>query len=66
MDQSVLSYCVIYRLDQSILNSIFLKHVAMGKTIVATGITTIVMDIDNSYVATDADDIIIPVATVFL
>jgi hypothetical protein len=25
MDQSVLSYCVTYRMDQSVLNSIFLK-----------------------------------------
>jgi hypothetical protein len=44
MDQSVLSYYIIYRMDQSILNSIFkiwsdgLKHSSDGPWLVAMGI----------------------------
>jgi hypothetical protein len=56
MDQSVLSYFVIYDMYQSILNCIFLKSIATGITTVATGV-------DNSYVVMGVDDIIMPVAT---
>jgi hypothetical protein len=59
MYQSVLPYCVIYDMDQSIINSIFKKYVV-------TGITTEATDVDNSYVATGVDDIIISVATILL
>jgi hypothetical protein len=38
----------------------------MSITTVATGITTVAMDIDNSYVAMDIDDIIMPIATILL
>jgi hypothetical protein len=30
------------------------------------GITIVVMDVDNSYVATTVDDVIMPVATIIL
>jgi hypothetical protein len=68
MDQYVLSYCVIYQMDQSILNSIFFKFVATDITIVATGINNsyVAMSIDNSYVETRIDDVIMPVATILL
>jgi hypothetical protein len=66
MNQSVLPYCVIYRMDQSILNSIFFKFVAMVIITIAAGITIAVTGIDNSYVAMSVDDIIIPVATILL
>jgi hypothetical protein len=59
MDQPVLPYCIIYDMDQSILNSFFKKNVT-------TGITTVVMGINNSYVATDVDDIIMHVPTILL
>jgi hypothetical protein len=59
MDQSVLSYCVIYRIDQSVINSVFKKSVA-------TGITTVAMGVDNSYVVTDGDGIIMPIPTILL
>jgi hypothetical protein len=59
MDQSVLPYCVIYDMDQSILNSIFLKSVT-------TGITTVVTGVDNSYVVTDVNDVIMSVTTILL
>jgi hypothetical protein len=48
MDPSVLPYYVIYDIDQSILNSIFLKSEVMG-------ITTVAMSVD---------DVIISVATI--
>jgi hypothetical protein len=66
MDQFVLPYCVIYDMDQSILNSSFFKSVAMGITIVTTGITTVAMSVDNLYVATGVDDVMIPIATILL
>jgi hypothetical protein len=47
-------------MDQSILNFVFKKYVAMGITTVAMGITTVATDIDNSYVATGVHDIIMP------
>jgi hypothetical protein len=60
-------------MDQSILNYIFKKFVAMSITTVVTGITTIVMGIttvatgvDNLYVAMGIDDIIISIATILL
>jgi hypothetical protein len=59
MDQSILPYYIIYDMDQSILNSIFLKSVATGITTVATGI-------NNSYVVMDVDDIIMLIATTLL
>jgi hypothetical protein len=59
MDQSVLPYYIIYDMDQSILNSIFLKSVVTGITTVATGI-------NNSYVVMDVDDIIMLIATTLL
>jgi hypothetical protein len=59
MDQYVIPYCVIYDMDQSILNSVFKKSVATGITTVATGI-------DNSYVVMDIDDVIMPVTTILL
>jgi hypothetical protein len=61
MDQYVLSYCVIYRMDKSVLNSVFFK-----KIYVAMGITTVLIDVDNSYVTTAVDEIIMPVTTVIL
>jgi hypothetical protein len=64
MDQSILPYCVIYDMDQSILNSIFYKSVATGIITVVTDITIVVMDMDNSYVAMGVDDNIMPVATI--
>jgi hypothetical protein len=66
MDQSILLYCVIYDMDQSILNSVFFKSVAMGITIVAIGISTVVMDVDNSYVMMGVDDVIMPISTILL
>jgi hypothetical protein len=57
MDQSVLSYCVIYQIDQSILNSVFSKSMATGIATVRTSITTVAMGID---------DVIMPVATILL
>jgi hypothetical protein len=66
MDQSILPYCVIYDMDQSILNSIFYKSVATGIITVVTDITIVVMDMDNSYVAMGVDDIIMHVATILL
>jgi hypothetical protein len=48
MDPSVLPYYVIYDIDQSILNSVFLKSEVMG-------ITTVAMSVD---------DVIISVATI--
>jgi hypothetical protein len=59
MDQSVLPYCVIYDMDQSIQNSVFFKSIATGITIVATCV-------NNSYVVMDADDIIMLIATTLL
>jgi hypothetical protein len=60
MDQYILSYCVIYRMDQSVLNSAL-------KIYVATDITTIVMGVDYYLsVATGIDDIIMPIATILL
>jgi hypothetical protein len=46
-------------MDQSILNSIFKKSVAMG-------ITTVAMGIDKSYLATGVDDVIMPIATIII
>jgi hypothetical protein len=52
MDQFVLSYCVIYRIDQSVLTSIFKKSVAT--------------DIDYySSIAMSVDDVSIPVTTIY-
>jgi hypothetical protein len=59
MNQSILPYCIIYRIDQSILNSVLKKSVA-------TSITTVVTSVNNSYVVTDVDDDIMPVATILL
>jgi hypothetical protein len=57
MDQSVLPYCVIYQIDQSILNSVFSKSMATDIATVRTSITTVAMGID---------DVIMPVATILL
>jgi hypothetical protein len=46
-------------MDQSILNFVFQKSIV-------TGITTIAMGINNSYIATDVDDIMIPITTILL
>jgi hypothetical protein len=46
-------------MDQSILNSIFKKYVATDITTVATGI-------DNSYVATGVDDIIMSIVIIII
>jgi hypothetical protein len=67
MDQFGLSYCVIYRMDQFILNSVFLKicskelkHSSDGPWLVAIGIDYF------SSVALSVDDIIMLVATILL
>jgi hypothetical protein len=67
MDQSILSYCVIYQMDQSALNSIFkklcsdgLKHSSDGPSLIATSIDY------YSSIATGVDDVIVPVATILL
>jgi hypothetical protein len=36
----------------------------MGITIVAIGISTVVMDVDNSYVMMGVDDVIMPISTI--
>jgi hypothetical protein len=46
-------------MDQSSLNFIFEKSIA-------TGITTVATDIDNTNVATGVDDIIITIANILL
>jgi hypothetical protein len=67
MNQSVLPYCVIYDMDQSILKLYFLKKsIAMGITTVAMGITTVATRVDNSYAAMGIDDIIMSIATILL
>jgi hypothetical protein len=67
MDQFVLSYCVIYRMDQSVLNSSFqkicsdgLKHSSDGPWLVVTGIDY------YSSIAIDVDDVIMLVANILL
>jgi hypothetical protein len=40
--------------------------VAMSVTTVTMGITIVVTDIDNSYVATGIDDVIMSIATILL
>jgi hypothetical protein len=58
MDQSVLPYCVIYDMDQSIPNFIFKKSIAMGIITVAMSVDSV----DNSYVA----DVTMPIVTTLL
>jgi hypothetical protein len=67
MDQSVLSYCVIYQIDQSVLNSIFfkissdeIKQSSDGPWLGAIGVDY------YSSIAMDVDDVIMPVATILL
>jgi hypothetical protein len=68
MDQSVLSYCVIYRMDQYILNFVFFKkiysdrhnHSSDRPWLVVTGIDY------YSSIAMGPDDVIIPIATILL
>jgi hypothetical protein len=67
MDQSVLSYYVIYRIDQSDLNSIFLKLCSDGINHSSDRPWLVAMGIDYySFVATGVDDEIMPVTTIHL
>jgi hypothetical protein len=67
MDQSNLSYCVIYRIDQSILNSIFLKNCSDRLKHSSDIPWLVAMDIDYYLsVATGVDDIIMLIATILL
>ena len=60
MDQSVLSYCVIYRMDQPVPNSVFFKSVVTGLNTVAMGLGY------YSSIAIDVDDVIMLVANILL
>jgi hypothetical protein len=67
MDQSVLSYCVIYQIYQSVVNSILKKICTNGHNHSSDGPWLVVMCVDYySTVAIDIHDVIMPVTTIYL